>query len=298
MAGLIYFLEVVIFILVRVAFLTLLERKVLRYSQRRKGPNKLGFVGLLQPFADAIKLFVKEETFLLTSNKIFFIIAPLISFFVALILWGIFYFKGGFIDIKYGVLFLFIFLRVRVYGLVFSGWASNSKYSFLGGLRAVAQRISYELPLVFVVFILSFFFCSFNFIIWKESRLLFLSRLFFWQRVFIVVVSCLAETNRAPFDLAEGESELVSGFNVEYGGLKFALIFIAEYANIIFFSFLIYLTVFTSFAFSFIVFIFFFLVFRSSYPRIRYDFLMSLMWKNFLVVVFMFFFLIISRVVL
>lgn len=290
--AIVYYLQVVIFVLVRVAFLTLLERKILSYSQRRKGPNKLGFIGLLQPFADAIKLFLKEEVFIGFSNKLLFMIAPALSFVVALIFWGLYNFFGGFLDFKYGVLFLFLLLSIRVYGLVFSGWASNSKYSFLGGLRGVAQRISYELPLVFIVFLSSFFYFSYDFLRWGKFCHFFLG-IFFFQVVFILVLSCLAETNRAPFDLAEGESELVSGFNVEYGGLKFALIFMAEYANIVFFSFFLSIILFSfSKVCFFLGFVYLFLIFRSSYPRIRYDFLMNLMWKNFLVNIFLFFLLV------
>lgn len=247
--------------------------------------------GLLQPFADAIKLFLKEERNVLSVNSFFFFISPFVSFFVSLCFWLVIFSRSGFMDFKYSLVFFMLCLRIRVYGLVFSGWSSNSKYSLLGSLRGVAQTISYEIPLIFLVFSLIFLCFSFNFssFFWFDRLLIFLLS---FHVFFICFLCCVAETNRAPFDLAEGESELVSGFNVEYGGLKFALIFMGEYATIIWFSF------FLSFLFFSLFFNLFFLLavrsflfFRSSFPRLRYDTLMYLMWKRFLILVLIVFFI-------
>ena len=276
-----FFIQRVLLVLVSVAFLTLLERKVLRYSQRRKGPNKLGVAGILQPFADALKLFSKEEIFIVTYNLIYFRLSPFFSFFVALLFWVILIAYSGFLDFKYSFIYFILLLRVGIYGIIFSGWSSNSKYALLGALRALAQTISYEIPLVFFVFLIGFLVYSLDFCMLIKIRGRLLVFFFSFQLFLMCFICCLAETNRAPLDLAEGESELVSGFNVEYGGLKFSLIFMAEYANIIWFSFFMSFVFFGKIYFLLVA-IGLFLLARSSYPRIRYDILMSLMWKNFL----------------
>ncbi len=278
-----YYLQLVIFVLISVAFLTLLERKILGYAQIRKGPTKVGWFGVLQPFADALKLFSKEETLIFSINFFFFFLAPLLGLFLALFIWLAVFSVFGFIDFKYSLIFFLLCLSLGVYSIIFSGWASNSKYALLGALRGIAQTISYEIVLAFIIFLGSLLFMSFRF-----SFLFFFQNYFFFfflraPLIILGLISCVAETNRAPFDLAEGESELVSGFNVEYGGLKFALIFIAEYANIIWISLFLRIFFFSSYLYLFLIgFIVFFLILRASYPRIRYDFLITLMWKVFL----------------
>uniref|UniRef100_UPI0030035AA4 NADH dehydrogenase subunit 1 n=1 Tax=Gnathophyllum americanum TaxID=390955 RepID=UPI0030035AA4 len=282
------YLILVIFVLVSVAFLTLLERKVLGYIQIRKGPNKVGYYGLLQPFSDAVKLFTKEQTFPVMSNFIPYYISPVFSLFIALVCWCTLPMSLGLFDFELSVVFFLCCTSASVYSVMVAGWSSNSKYSLLGCLRAVAQTISYEVSLVLILFSLLMLvggldlslFDSYQRISWLIVVSFPLALLFF--------VSCLAESNRTPFDFSEGESELVSGFNTEYSSGGFALIFMAEYASILFLSalfsvvflgsgldsFLFYLKlVFVSFCFIWV---------RGTLPRFRYDKLMYLAWKSFL----------------
>lgn len=281
-------LILVICVLVGVAFLTLLERKVLGYIQIRKGPNKVGFIGIPQPFCDAIKLFSKEQTYPLLSNYIIYYYSPIVSLFLSLLLWVVVPYRIGLFSFNLGLLFFLCVTRIGVYTVIIAGWSSNSRYSLLGGIRAVAQTISYEvrLALILISFIIliggfsliSFY--KFQIYIW----IIFLSL----PLAFIWFVSRLAETNRTPFDFAEGESELVSGFNVEYRRGGFALIFLSEYSRILFIrilfrvlflgrdliSLVFYIKmVFISFAFIWV---------RGTLPRYRYDKLMYLAWKSFL----------------
>ena len=282
-------------LLVAVAFYTLMERKVLGYIQLRKGPNKVSFIGFPQPLSDAVKLFTKEQLKPLVSNWTAYFLAPVLSLFLSLCLWLV-YPSDRFIvySFSYRMLFFMCFSSVRVYGTLVAGWASNSKYALLGSLRAVAQTISYEISIILIllrgVYLVGgyslFRFLDFQ----KDFYWLFFSCSFI---SFVWFVTTLAETNRAPFDFAEGESEIVSGFNIEYRAGGFALIFMAEYGailvmsvvtSILFFGgnsfFFFYFSL--VFIFKGVFFSFLFLWVRGSLPRVRYDKLMSLTWKSFL----------------
>nr|AXS65590.1 NADH dehydrogenase subunit 1 [Cleroidea sp. 5 KM-2017] len=278
----------VVCVLIGVAFLTLLERKVLGYIQIRKGPNKVGFMGVLQPFGDAIKLFTKEQVFPFMSNFNLYYFCPVFNLFLSLFLWMCVPFFSFFMGFDYSVLFFLTVSSLGVYTIMLAGWSSNSNYSMLGSLRSVAQTISYEvsLTLIFLCFLFMILgFNLFNFSLYQK----YLWFLFMMLPLCLMwVVSGLAETNRTPFDFAEGESELVSGFNVEYSSGGFALIFMAEYSSILFmgvFCSLIFLGGdFYSFVFFFkVVFVsFLWLWVRGTLPRYRYDKLMYLAWKSYL----------------
>lgn len=281
-------LILVICVLVGVAFIVLLERKVLGYIQIRKGPNKVGLIGILQPFRDAIKLFSKERVFPLMANYNFYYFSPIINLFLSLLIWMCMPFLRRLYSFNFGVLFFLCISRLRVYTIIIAGWSSNSNYALLGGLRSVAQTISYEVRLSLIILSFLLLVLSLNLIDFYiyQSRLWFVF-LFLPLRI-VFVVSCLAETNRTPFDFAEGESELVSGFNVEYRRGGFALIFLAEYARILFiriFCVLLFLGGnFIQFRFFVkLTFLSFFWIWvRGTIPRFRYDKLMYLAWKRFL----------------
>nr|WGO58184.1 NADH dehydrogenase subunit 1 [Centrocolumna ericea] len=275
-------------VMVGVAFLTLLERKVLGYIHIRKGPNKVGFIGILQPFSDAIKLFTKEQTFPLMSNYLSYYFAPVFSLFLALLTWLIMPYFSGLYSFELGLLFFLACTSLGVYTVMIAGWSSNSNYSLLGGLRAVAQTISYEVSLALILLSFVFLVGSYNLTLFNifQGYIWFIFITF--PLALVWFTSCLAETNRTPFDFAEGESELVSGFNVEYSSGGFALIFLAEYASILFMSMLFCILFLggdiNSFMFylklSFLSFLFIWV--RGTLPRFRYDKLMYLAWKSFL----------------
>nr|YP_010952540.1 NADH dehydrogenase subunit 1 [Cechetra lineosa]WMQ52847.1 NADH dehydrogenase subunit 1 [Cechetra lineosa] len=282
------FLILILGVLIGVAYLTLLERKVLGFIQIRKGPNKVGLVGIFQPFSDAIKLFTKEIIYPNFSNYYCYYFSPIISFVLSLIIWILIPYFFNMVSFNLGVMFFLCCTSMSVYTIMIAGWSSNSNYALLGGIRAVAQTISYEVSMALILFssvimimdlnLLSFY--LYQKMVWMMFMMIPLSLM--W------VSSMLAETNRTPFDFAEGESELVSGFNIEYSSGGFALIFLAEYSSILFMSILfviIYmggyeLNLFFYLKLSLISFLFIWV--RGTLPRYRYDKLMYLAWKSYL----------------
>nr|AIW06408.1 NADH dehydrogenase subunit 1 [Syrphidae sp. MT-2014] len=281
-------LMLIICVLVSVAFLTLLERKVLGYIQIRKGPNKVGLMGIPQPFCDAIKLFTKEQTYPLLSNYISYYFSPIFSLFLSLLLWMCMPFFIKLFSFNLGLLFFMCCTSLGVYTVMIAGWSSNSNYALLGGLRSVAQTISYEVSLALILLSFVFLINNYNMLnfYYYQSYMWFIFLLYPLAIVWLII--SLAETNRTPFDFAEGESELVSGFNVEYSSGGFALIFLSEYASILFMSMLFSLIFLGGNIFSFdfylkLMFIsFVFIWVRGTLPRFRYDKLMYLAWKSFL----------------
>nr|UBD07220.1 NADH dehydrogenase subunit 1 [Otophryne sp. AMNH 101748] len=278
-------------ILLAVAFLTLLERKTLGYMQHRKGPNIVGPIGLLQPVADGVKLFVKEPIRPLASSQLLFLLAPALALTLAMIMWAPVPIPISATDLNLTILFVLAISSLTVFTILGSGWASNSKYALIGALRAVAQTISYEVTLALIILAVIFLVGNFtlpNFISTQQASWLLLP---LWPITMMWYVSTLAETNRTPFDLTEGESELVSGFNVEYAGGPFAFFFLAEYMNILLMNTITTivfiapsLTIMTSssLASKTTILTMIFLWVRASYPRFRYDQLMQLLWKSFL----------------
>nr|YP_010035834.1 NADH dehydrogenase subunit 1 [Brontispa longissima]QQQ89061.1 NADH dehydrogenase subunit 1 [Brontispa longissima]UAJ48104.1 NADH dehydrogenase subunit 1 [Brontispa longissima] len=283
-----YYLIVVVMVLISVAFLTLFERKILSYIQVRKGPNKVGFMGIAQPFSDAIKLFTKEQTFPILSNFSLYYLSPVFSLGISLIMWAVFPLVYNLLTFNLGLIFIFCLSSLSVYGVMMAGWSSNSNYSLLGSLRSIAQTISYEVSLVFLVLSFIIFTQSYNLLSFSEFQSNIWLGLILFPVSILLLSTFLAETNRTPFDLAEGESELVSGFNVEYSSGGFAMIFLAEYSSILFMSFfssMLFLggDFYTLVFFIKVIFISFVWIWvRGTLPRIRYDMLMNLTWTGFL----------------
>nr|YP_010563531.1 NADH dehydrogenase subunit 1 [Epicauta emmerichi]UBU96215.1 NADH dehydrogenase subunit 1 [Epicauta emmerichi] len=281
-------LILIVCVLVGVAFLTLLERKVLGYIQIRKGPNKVGFNGILQPFSDAIKLFSKEQTFPLMSNLNIYYFSPMINLFISLLLWMSMPFITMMMGFNLSILFFLSVSSVSVYTIMLAGWSSNSSYSLLGSLRSVAQVISYEVSLALIFMSFIFLTLSMNLIDFMSVQKMVWFIFLMMPLAFMWVISGLAETNRTPFDFAEGESELVSGFNVEYSSGGFALIFLAEYSSILFMSMICVLLFLGGDIYSYYFFFkltcmsFLWIWVRGTLPRFRYDKLMYLAWKSFL----------------
>jgi NADH-quinone oxidoreductase subunit H len=290
-------LSIIIPLLISVAYFTLAERKVMGIIQRRKGPNVIGYLGLLQPLADGLKLFSKETILPSNSNFVLFILAPILTFFLSLMSWAVIPLSNNVVlaDINLGILYIFSISSLSVYGILIAGWSSNSKYPFLGALRSTAQMISYEVSIGFIIVNVSLCSGSFNLnnIVMSQVDIWYVVPLF--PMFVLFAISMLAETNRHPFDLPEAEAELVSGYNVEYSAMTFALFFLGEYANMLLMSSFItimflggwlpLMNIFpTSFWFSLklSISVFFFILARAALPRYRYDQLMLLGWKSFL----------------
>lgn len=295
-------LIIILPILISVAYLTLLERKIMASIQRRRGPSYVGILGLLQPFADGLKLMLKEIIFPAKANKVLFLTAPIIFLALALINWSVmpFNLNAKVADLNLGILYILAISSLAVYGLILSGWSSNSQYAFLGALRSAAQMISYEISLALIILTTIILAQSLNLttIVLAQYHIWFILPLF--PAFLIFFISILAETSRPPFDLPEAEAELVSGYNLEYASMGFAFFFIAEYTNIIFMSFLtsilflggwlppinflffFYLPPIIWLSFKTLFLIFAFIWIRAAFPRFRYDQLMTLTWRTFL----------------
>ena len=292
-------LAITIPLLLAIAFLTLAERKVMASMQRRKGPNVVGFGGVLQPIADGLKLLVKEPVKPSSANLVIFLFAPVLTFLLSQVAWAVIPFSEGLVlaDLNVGLLYVFAISSLGVYGIITAGWSSNSKYAFLGSLRSAAQMVSYEVSigLILITVILCVGSLNLTEIVYAQKKIWFVIPLFPLCVMFFI--SCLAETNRAPFDLPEAEAELVAGYNVEYSSMGFALFFLGEYANMIVMSSLCSLFFFGGwlplfnfaifhwvpgvfwFGIKIIFFLFGFVWVRAAYPRYRYDQLMRLGWK-------------------
>nr|YP_011010289.1 NADH dehydrogenase subunit 1 [Ventidius longitarsus]WPW46904.1 NADH dehydrogenase subunit 1 [Ventidius longitarsus] len=285
---LIIFLFLLIMILLSVAFVTLLERSVLGYIQLRKGPNKVGYLGLLQPFSDGLKLFFKEQTYPYMSNFVVYYFSPVFMLILSFSLWLLFPFLVNVYNFNLGFLYFLCCTSLGVYGVLMCGWSSNSNYSLLGSLRSMAQTISYEVSMSMILLCFLLFVFGFDLLLFFFYQNYIWFVFFSFPLFFCWVSSFLAEVNRSPFDFAEGESELVSGFNVEYSSGGFAFIFLSEYMNIIFMSMLTVIFFFgcnlNSFSFFIkLVFMIFLVIWvRGTLPRFRYDKLMYLTWKVFL----------------
>jgi NADH-quinone oxidoreductase subunit H len=295
-------LAIIVPLLVAVAFLTFLERKVIASMQQRRGPNVVGLFGLLQPLADGLKLLIKETILPSSANTIIFILAPIITFLLALVTWSVIPFGSGMvlIDLNVGILFVFAISSLGVYGIIAAGWSSNSKYSFLGALRSAAQMVSYEVSIGLIIMCVLLCAGSLNLseIVYAQKEVWYCVPLF---PLFIMFfISGLAETNRAPFDLPEAEAELVSGYNTEYAAMGFALFFLGEYANMILMCSVLSILFLGGwlplinisplnlipgvfwFGFKVTILLFVFVWVRAAFPRYRYDQLMRLGWKVFL----------------
>lgn len=304
-------ISVIIPLLIAVAYFTIAEWKIMGAIQRRRGPNVIGFIGLLQPLADGLKLFSKETTLPTSANVQIFLFAPALSFILSQIGWASIPFSKGIVvcDLNFGLLYLLAISSLSVYGLLFAGWASNSKYAFLGALRSAAQMISYEISLGFATLNVILCVGSFNLtaIVIAQEKVWFVLPLL--PIFFIFSISMLAETNRHPFDLPEAEAELVSGYNVEYSAMTFALFFLAEYANMLLLSALAavlflggWLPIQNNFILNnlfdivwfsskIVLGVLFFIITRAALPRYWYDQLMHLGWKCFLPLTIGYFFL-------
>ena len=292
-------LAIIVPLLISVAYFTIAERKLMGSIQRRRGPNVIGFVGLLQPLADGLKLLVKEPVLPSNANLFIFLFAPILTFLLSQVAWAVIPFGEGLVlaDLNVGILYVFAISSLGVYGIITAGWSSNSKYAFLGSLRSAAQMVSYEVSIGLILITVLLCVGSLNLteIVLAQEQVWFCVPLF--PLLIMFFISCLAETNRAPFDLPEAEAELVAGYNVEYSSMGFALFFLGEYANMIVmsslctlfflggwlppFNFILFYWIpgFFWFGLKIILFLFLFIWVRAAFPRYRYDQLMRLGWK-------------------
>lgn len=295
-------LLIILPLLLAVAYLTLMERKLIGAMQLRKGPNVVGWFGILQPLADGLKLMLKEVIMPIKANKILFLLAPIITFVLALIGWAVIPFSQNFVvaDLNVGVTYLLATSSLGVYGIIIAGWASNSKYAFLGAIRSSAQMISYEVSIGLIIISVVLCAGSLNLskIILAQKELWYVVPMF--PMFILFFISALAETNRHPFDLPEAESELVAGYNVEYASMPFAMFFLGEYANMILIcafasvlflggwlpicnnEFCLAIPGFVWLCLKILLLLFCFIWVRATLPRYRYDQLMRLGWKVFL----------------
>nr|ALD88455.1 NADH dehydrogenase subunit 1 [Megachile sculpturalis] len=286
----IYMVILMLMVLLGVAFLTLFERKILGYIQCRMGPNKVGFMGLLQPFSDAIKLFSNELFMLGNVNLMLYLISPMLMLIISLMYWLIYPYYINLIKMDNSLIYIFMLLSFSVYPVMFGSWSSNSIYSMLGCLRSLVQTISFEVSLFMMFFMMFMFVEGFSIINLMMFSMSFKLIIIFFPLYLMFFMSMLIELNRVPFDLVEGESELVSGFNVEYYSGNFSLIFISEYMNILFMMFILTI-LFFNWNFNLIMLlimmfhVFLVIWIRSVMPRIRYDELMYLCWKKFLFII-------------
>nr|AXR86037.1 NADH dehydrogenase subunit 1 [Telenomus sp. ZCS-2018] len=281
------YLFLLVIVLVSVSFFTLFERKLLSYIQLRKGPNKVGIIGILQAFSDGIKLFSNEISLLNKVNYFLYFLSPFLMFLISYSMWLLYPFIFNSMNLMNYFLLMFCLLSMNVYPMMFAGVYSNSIYAIMGGLRSIAQTVSYEVSFIFLIF--NFIFFGESFMIYMFMKFDFYVFVMIFPLSLLLFTSILAELNRTPFDFSEGESELISGYNIEYMSGPFALIFLAEYSNIIFLmlifvkmnffdmNFLIYII--------FIFFLYLVILIRALLPRLRYDKLMFMVWLNYLPIV-------------